>query len=78
MSDPERAGTERSPLLPPSSATSQTLVEPEGGNTDDDRPKQPVSVLRGFLVIISMAVLIFLQGMLQLLLLAHELEHGPI
>jgi hypothetical protein len=74
MSDPERAATERSPLLPPSSATSQTLV----GNKDDDRPKQPVSVLRGFLVIISMAVLIFLQGMLQLLLLAHELEHGPI
>jgi hypothetical protein len=62
--------TEISPLLPPpdSEASSETLAETdgEGGERDLDAANQSVGTLRAVLIILSLWVLIFLQGSLYL------------
>jgi hypothetical protein len=58
-------GTETSPLLPPPDfvVSSETLVEAdEGGDRDLDAANQSVGTLRAVLIILSLWVLIFLQG----------------
>jgi hypothetical protein len=58
-------GTETSPLLPPPDfeVSSETLAEADGGGERDlDAANQSVGTLRAVLIILSLWVLIFLQG----------------
>jgi hypothetical protein len=61
----ERVPSETSPLLPQpdSEVSSETLGEVENGGRDRDVANQSVGTLRAVLIVLSLWVLIFLQGL---------------
>ena len=64
MSESGSTVSGRTPLLRSSSQSSETLTSEEAVDNGDDEPGPAVSVARGAIIVLSMAILIYLQGKL--------------